>query len=111
MNPVYVPKHRATETKGSGFTYGLSQRWVAFTDIPEGHRRVFAGLRSRYRGLSHKLATFFEALHTEDLKHREAHRRNIALMSDTITMSPVVDRPGRHRLREANQWPTVAQNP
>lgn len=108
--PDYIARHRASEVKGSGFTYGSSRRWVAFTDLLEGPQRAF-GLRRRYEGCSAKLAAFFERLHHEDAEAHLQQRRAVSSVLDTVTMSPVPDKPGRHRLRAANQWPTVAQNP
>jgi hypothetical protein len=115
MDPAYIPRHALEEGQAPGFTYGIARRWVTFAEmLSKGPRRVFSRMHG-YKGLSKELAAFFESLHEKDQKDRAEerareveHRRQRSLF-DTITMSPVPQKIGRHRLREGNQWPTHPQ--
>lgn len=108
MSPIYQPQHAVAEGKEPGFTYGspLSSRFIPFVDLPGKHR---PGKPFRYHGFSDHLREFFNKLWADDARERQRQRQMHSAMFDTISMVPV-DKPGRHRLREENQWPTQPQN-
>ena len=111
MSPIYQPQHAVVEGKLPGFTYGVLSRFIPFVDLPGKHR---VGKPFRYHGFSDSLREFFTKIHLDDLRARDRlnredrRRREEQASYDTISMTPV-DRIGRHRLRERNQWPTQAQ--
>jgi hypothetical protein len=112
MNPIYQPQHAVAEGEEPGFTYGVLPRFITFRELPGKHKD---GKPFRYHGFSDILRKFFDRIHTADLvdrerlKETERRRREESALYDTVSMIPVSGRPGRHRLREANQWPTMPQ--
>lgn len=112
MSPIYQPQHAVVEGKLSGFTYGVLSRFIPFADLPGKHR---VGKPFRYHGFSDLLREFFHKIHMDDLRARdhlgreERRHREKQASYETITMSPVTETIGRHRLRAENQWPTHPQ--
>jgi len=107
MSPIYQPQHALVEGQESGFTYGVLPRRILFRELPgKGSGKTF-----RYHGFSEKLRSFFDGLYMSERREQERERRRRVerSMYDTISMIPV-DTPGRHRMKEANQWPTHPQN-